>query len=99
MGLHMLISSLLTGMILLGIYQRRMRKKLSFLYLSAIGVAVLILNFFSNLIRIVSLVEFQVSPENNMHAAIGLSCFVIYVLLPSVVLVKFMINRFGLNQT
>jgi exosortase N len=99
MGLHMLISSLLTGLILLGIYQRRLRKKLSFLYLSAIGVAILILNLFSNLIRIVSLVEFQVSPENNMHGVIGLSCFVIYVLLPSVVLVKFMINRFGSHHT
>jgi exosortase N len=99
MGLHMLISSCLMGMILLGIYQRRLRKKLSFLYLSAIGVAILFLNLFSNLIRIVSLVEFQVSPDNNMHAAIGLSCFVIYVLLPSVVLVKFMIKRFGLNYT
>ena len=54
MGLHMLISSLLTGMILLGIYQRRLGKTLSFLYLSAIGVAVLILNLFSNLIRIVA---------------------------------------------
>jgi exosortase N len=99
MGLHMLISSLLTGVILVGIYQRRLRKKLSFLYLIAIGVAILSLNLFSNLIRIVSLVEFQVSPENNMHAAIGLSCFVVYVLLPSVVLVKFMISRFGLNHT
>src|SRR5664279_1000751 len=37
MGLHMLISSLLTGMILLGIYQRRLNRKLSLVYLGGIG--------------------------------------------------------------
>ncbi len=98
-GLHMLISSLLTGMILLGIYQRRLAKKLSILNLIAIGIAILMLNLFSNLIRIISLVEFQVAPENNLHALIGLACFIIYVLLPSVVLVKFMVNRFGTNHS
>jgi exosortase N len=95
MGLHMLISSLLTGMILLGIYQRRLKKKLSLIYLTGIGLAILILNLFSNLIRIISLVEFQVAPENYMHATIGLACFVIYILLPSVVLVKYIVSRFG----
>jgi exosortase N len=95
MGLHMLISSLLTGMILLGIYQRRLKKKMSLICLTGIGLAILILNLFSNLIRIISLVEFQVAPENSMHAIIGLACFVIYILLPSVVLVKYMVSRFG----
>ncbi len=98
MGLHMLISSMLTGMILLGIYQRRMGKKLSSPSLFAIGIAVFMLNLFSNLIRIISLVEFRIPPENSFHAVIGLACFLIYVLLPSVLLIKFMVKRFGLNH-
>lgn len=95
MGLHMLISSLLTGMILLGIYQRRLKKRLSPVVLMAIGIVILILNLFSNLIRIISLVEFRVAPENKMHSTIGLFCFLIYVLLPTVMLVKYTVNRFG----
>jgi exosortase N len=95
MGLHMLISSLLTGMILLGIYQRRLNKKLSPIYLGGIALTIFILNLFSNLVRIISLVEFHVMPENEMHSAIGLACFVIYVLLPSVILMKYMVRRFG----
>jgi exosortase N len=98
MGLHMLISSLLTGLILLGIYQRRLKKKLPLIYLIIAGITILILNLFSNLIRIISLVEFQIPPENNMHAVIGLVCFVIYVLLPSVVLVKFILSRLGFDH-
>jgi len=95
MGLHMLISSLLSGMILLGIYQRRLKRKLSPVFLTITGLIIFILNLFSNLIRIISLVEFQVTPENKMHSLIGLVCFLIYVLLPSVVLIKFLVSRFG----
>ena len=98
MGLHMLISSLLTGLILLGIYQRRLKKKLPLIWLTIVSIAILFFNLFSNLVRIIALVEFQVLPENNMHATIGLVCFLIYVLLPSVVLVKFTVRRFGFNH-
>ena len=71
---------------------------MSLIYLAIVGFAILIMNLFSNLIRIITLVEFQVPPENNMHATIGLVCFLIYVLIPSVFLVKFMVHRFGFNH-
>ncbi|HZZ74379.1 MAG TPA: exosortase N, partial [Puia sp.] len=99
MGLHMLISSMIAGMILMGMYQRRLKKKLSIAYLMAICIAVFILNLLSNLIRIISLVEFQVPPENKMHSTIGLVCFFIYVLLPTVMLIRFSVSRFGTSHT
>ncbi len=95
MGLHMMTSSLLTGMILLGIYQRRQKKRLSLLFLLIVALAIFVLNLFSNLIRIISLVKFQVAPENVMHSIIGLACFVLYILLPSAVLVKYIVSAFG----
>ena len=95
MGLYMLISALLTGIILIGICQRQMKRKLSLLPVLAIGASLLLLNLLANLIRIVSLVEFNVPPENPLHAGIGLACFACYTLLPASVLIKQAVARFG----
>ncbi len=47
MGLHMLISSLLSGLILLGIYQRRLKKRRPPIWLTIVRVfAILFFEFF-----------------------------------------------------
>ena len=83
MGLNMLISSFLIGMLLLGFYQKRYGRRVSPLVLMLYLAGILLLNIFSNLIRIMVLVLFRIYPDTFMHDAVGLLCFLIQIMLPA----------------
>ncbi len=95
MGLHMLTTSLLTGMILTGTWQRNFGRKLALHYIVALMTALLFFNLVSNLFRIVILVQFRIPPEAPMHAGAGIACFMLYVLAPAVWLTRMLVLRFG----
>ncbi|MBC8111227.1 MAG: exosortase N, partial [Verrucomicrobia bacterium] len=95
MGLHLLQTALLIGLLMMGFEKRRTEKNLSFgAYLLLFSI-ILCLTVFCNLIRICALVIFNIPPENIWHEAIGILCFVIYVVLPSAWLVRLFYQKFS----
>ncbi|HET7896589.1 MAG TPA: archaeosortase/exosortase family protein, partial [Flavisolibacter sp.] len=88
MGLHMLSLSLLLGIFLLGMMQKKTGKRvstwMSFLFLCAL----FLLNLVANVLRILLLVQFAIPPKAVMHDIIGLLCLLLYVCVPACALAQ-----------
>lgn len=95
MGLNMLVASLLLGVLLLGIYGRKMKMDLKARHVSLYLASLFLLNLFSNLVRILVLVFFSLMPGTLMHDAAGLACLLLYVALPAIVLAQWLYRRYG----
>jgi len=95
MGLNMMVTSLLLGIMLLLVYQKKFDKQLVWWkVLLFLGIVVL-LNVLSNLLRIVCLVMLAIMPDTFMHEAMGIICLVVYVVLPSMWLAKVTVRTQG----
>ena len=81
MGLHMLGYSILFGLIILGLTEKK-SYKLSFRSITIFMILLLALNFLSNLCRASVLILFKIMPESWLHDIVGLLAFTLYVLLP-----------------
>lgn len=98
MGLRMIVSSLLCGMILLGFYQQKFRKELrAWQVINVLGLVV-VLNIVANLFRIIFLVQFNILPDNIMHEMMGIICLVAYVIVPLMWLSKWSVQRYGIPK-
>ncbi|WP_031530580.1 exosortase N [Dyadobacter crusticola] len=95
MGLQMTGFSLLAGIFLIVHEQRRTQQALKPILQLAILLAAFLLNILSNLIRIVMLVAFHISPENPLHDWAGIICLLVYVWLPLSFLVKYLHSSRG----
>jgi exosortase N len=95
MGLHMLVTSLLCGIMLILLYQQQYRLYLKKLHLVAILGIIFLLNIFTNLCRIICLVQFSILPDHLLHDIIGIVCLVIYVILPAMLLCRWAVKRLG----
>ncbi|HYO22143.1 MAG TPA: exosortase N [Flavisolibacter sp.] len=93
MGIHMLSISILLGIALLGLLQRKAGKKINWkialLYLAMLFV----LNLVANVLRIILLVQFAVPPDAIMHDIIGLLCLLLYVCVPACYLAKWLVSK------
>ncbi len=93
MGLHMLSLSLLLGILLAGLLQRKTGRtlsvKTSFVYLACL----FLLNLVANVLRIVLLVHFSIPPLTLVHDVVGLLCLLVYVVIPACYLAKFLVKR------
>lgn len=98
MGLHMLVASLLSGIILVVLYQQRYRLRLPLLWIGLLLTAIVLLNVFSNLTRITCLVYFALLPDSSWHYIMGLVCFAVYVLLPVMGLARWLVRVKGYTQ-
>lgn len=97
MGLNMLTTSILCGIVMLAIYLHKAGATLRF-YQVIMFVALLFgLNIVANLIRILLLVYFKWMPETLMHNAAGIACLVLYVLLPASFIAKKMATKYSRN--
>ncbi len=95
MGLNMLVTALLCGLILFAFYQKQNKRQLAISWVLA-GLGILfLLNIGSNLCRIVLLVRFHLMPENSLHGFSGIICLVVYVLLPGALLCKLLVKKLG----
>lgn len=95
MGLNMLVTSLLCGLILVALHQYRNGRKLQGYWVMAILSSIFLLNVIANLVRILLLVYFRLLPGDAMHGVSGLLCLLLYVLLPASFLVALMVKRLG----
>ena len=95
MGLHMLSISILSGVLLVGLLQRKSGRylswKISFLFL----LCLFLLNVIANLIRIILLVQFTIMPGTLMHEVTGLVCLIIYVCIPAAWLTRKLVMKLG----
>lgn len=95
MGLSMLTASLLAGCMLIALWSKTLSFRLPVFAVIAALAGIVLLNLLSNLARILILVIFRVLPETVMHDVIGLSCFLLYQLLPAAWLTRLLVKRFG----
>lgn len=95
MGLNMMITSMLCCIMLLGFYQKRMGVVLSFLPVTLLLAFTGALNVFSNLFRIILLVQFAILPDDPLHDVTGIICLIVYVILPLLWLIPFLVKRWG----
>lgn len=99
MGLNMLVISLLMGVIVLA-YRYRVSNKILGLYSTITFFSVaLILNVFTNVIRIVVLVLFRIPPENPLHEFIGILCLMLYVVVPLHFISAWLVGKCGRTKT
>jgi exosortase N len=95
MGLNMLSTSLLMGVLMIIYQYKKQQRILSFLQLSGYFLIVFTLNIFCNLLRILMLVLFSIGPEDPLHELAGLVCFAVYAVVPVYFLAKIMVVRYG----
>lgn len=95
MGLQMLLTSLLCGVALIALYQRRLQRVLSSPLLLLVLVFIIVLNVITNLFRIILLVQFALPPGTAAHEMGGIVTLLIYVVLPLLFLLPRLIKQFG----
>ncbi|HWV65568.1 exosortase N [Chitinophaga sp.] len=95
MGLQMMLTSLLCGVMLIAVYQRRYHKVLPVTGVFLLLVVITGLNIIANLFRIILLVQLGLPPETPAHDAIGIIALLTYVVLPLLRGVKWMLQRYG----
>jgi len=95
MGLSMLVSSLLMGLISIQLYESKLHRRLPLIFLPVILLYFILFNVAANLFRIICLVYFQIGPGTVMHEMVGLLCWMLYGIVPSVWLVKTMVKHLG----
>lgn len=99
MGLNMMITSMLCGIMILGFYQKKMGVDLSFFKVMVLMGCIALLNIIANLFRMILLVMFVILPEDPMHGLTGIICLAIYVILPLIWLCPSLVKRFGKVKT
>ncbi len=82
MGLHMLVTSLVLGLLILAYFERKKGRAFSFIQVGLAMLTVLIFALFANFTRLLALIIFHILPENPMHDIIGLASILVYVILP-----------------
>lgn len=97
-GLNMLTLSMLLGILLLGLLQKKAGKTIGLKTAAIYLLALFCLNLFANVLRIVLLVQFAVPPEAVMHEVVGLLCLLLYVCLPAGYLALFFVKRAATTQ-
>jgi exosortase N len=98
MGLHMLTVSILFGIILIGVLQRKRSSHITNIYFLLFLLVVFGLNIIANLLRMVVLIQFAVMPDSLMHDIIGLLCLLLYVCIPSIWIAARLVKKYGINK-
>jgi exosortase N len=99
MGLNMMVTSLLVGVMLMAYYEQTLRKKLKLFRVVTLLSLIVLLNVISNLIRILLIVQFRYLPGTIMHEAVGILCFVCYVVFPAWKITQIVVRRSMKAQT
>lgn len=92
-GLKMMAVSLLGAILIIAFFQQRIQQKFSFKSVLAILLLVAVFNIVANLIRILLLTSFKILPDNPNHDIVGVLCLIVYVMLPTYIMVKFIVKR------
>lgn len=94
-GLNMLHVSLLLGIFIISMQQKKENKQIGFFPTTFFLLIVLILNICSNYSRILLIVIFKIMPGTTLHEFAGIWSMLAYVILPLFYLSMKMIQCFG----
>lgn len=97
MGLNMIVISFLMGIFVIVYEYRATGLRLSFKVLFGYFICVFVLNIFSNLMRIISLVMFAIPADNPWHEIVGILCLAFYVMIPLYFLARTLIRFYGVK--
>lgn len=97
-GLHLLLLSLLTALLVINYYQTQYRRRLRTVPILILLVTTVILNIVTNLFRIICLVVLAIVPSNPLHHLLGLVFLLTHILLPLLLLIRWTIRRWGALQ-
>jgi exosortase N len=97
-GLNMLAVSLILGLFLITYYQKKLNKRISSQQAAILLSITVLLNILCNLFRIVLLILFKIMPDNILHELIGIICFIAYLIIPLVHIVKLFFKYFVKQQ-
>lgn len=95
-GLHMLLVSLLTGLLLMNYYQSQYRRQLSTGAILLLLLLVTTFNILANLLRIICLVVLAILPGNPLHGILGMVFLLAYILLPLIPITRYTIRRWSI---
>ena len=95
MGLNMMITSLLLQLVVIAMYQRKLKLQLVWWQITGLLVVAFLLNVISNLFRIISLVWFNILPGTYTHDLVGIGCLIVYVIIPVLALTRLVIRYKG----
>ena len=88
MGLNMLSTSLILGLLLLAFFERKYGRHFNiFTIILSLGLVVL-LAILANFSRLLVLIIFRIMPDNPLHEMVGLLSLAIYVLIPFYFMIK-----------
>ena len=93
MGLNMIVTSTLAGVMMFAVFAKKFQKQISSWKLVAFLGIMILLNVFSNLLRIITLVYLSIQPGSLGHEIVGISSFLVYVILPGIFLAKWIVNN------
>lgn len=97
MGLNMMTTSLVLGIMLIALYQKKLSKRIALWQTGIFLLVIAVLNIICNLFRIVCLVQFEILPDTFAHDLLGIACLVIYVVIPAVFIARFVVARMGVE--
>lgn len=89
MGLSMFKTGLLTGALLLTLEEKKQRLYFGILQITAFCFIIIMLNIISNYFRITTLVLLNCTKENMLHHTVGLTCFVLYQVVPMLFIIRY----------
>lgn len=89
MGLSMFKTGLLIGAVFLTLEEKKQQKYFGIFQIICFCVIVILLNIVSNYFRIISLILLNCTRENILHHSVGLMCFVVYQVVPMLLLIRF----------
>lgn len=92
-GLNMVITSLVLGIVILAFFEKKYQNTLSFWKIIAFLGSILFFAIISNFIRLLTLIIFHILPKNPLHDVVGMVSLSVYVLLPFYFLVKFIFDK------
>lgn len=88
MGLSMFKTGLLAAAVLLTIEEKNNKKYYSIRQIVLFCFLVVLLNIISNFFRITTLILLDCTQENLLHHSVGLTCFVLYQIIPMLFLIR-----------
>jgi exosortase N len=87
-GLKMVTTALVLGVLILGYFEKKYQRNISFFAGCGFLVTILVASVAANFIRLLTLIVFHILPENPLHDVIGMLSLGVYVLLPFYFFVK-----------
>ena len=93
MGLNLIVFSISLGLVILVHFEQKKEVVLTFWKTTLFICLILFLSVFGNLMRIVTITLFESLPETLSHEIIGITCLIIYTLLPFFILIKWYFKK------